>query len=725
MLRSLGVHVVWVRDYENAETQAELRQNGLWAMATPPRAVTAVGEVIPARDVSLAPLGEETAPILLWNLGTRVPAERQDDLFNWLEQVRNADRQYKRPLAVDVVGGDERLLSRRVPLLGLSRHVANTSLDYKQLREWLLQKRKLARPGSFVWTWVQTEPAPIHALNRQSTGVQPVILEPEQLRLQVYTALASGCRGIGYWKSVGFNEDRPGAQERRLALTQLNMELSLLAPFLATAKVDSNAQVPFKVDGSSSPTIGRSMIDFRNTPGGSWERDALLRERQYQLEREASLAEELEATIIRSDYGTVLLPIWYGSDAQFVPGQMAATKATVIVPPVSVTDAAFLVSTTSVHALPHKRVPGGMQIELSKFDQTAVVVITSDRTLIEVLRQKAETLAQASAETMLALARAKFERVVAIDEELQSLGAGQPDGPQIVSRSRQSLAEGAEALGRGQYKLAFEHAADSMQAMRILQRAHWNDAVRSLSSPLSSPHTLCFQTLPDHWRLMRRIAAEGDTGTNLLRSGDFEDFDTVVAEGWRHEQGDIPGVQAGAELYPSAKQGHYALRLGAVPLVGETPPAVLPASPVTMISPPLEVRSGQVLHVSGWVRVPRPIVGSLDGAVLYDSIAGPAASLRWTGASPGASQGASKGDSDSEWRRFLFLREVPQTGSYTLTLQLSGLGEVHFDDLRVVAFDPQTELAEPTPTAPGSNPLSYPLRLLDRLPRLNANPFRR
>jgi hypothetical protein len=434
----------------------------------------------------------------------------------------------------------------------------------------------------------------------------------------------------------------------------------------------------------------------------------------------------------------VLLPIWYGSDAQFVPGQMAAKKATVIVPPVSVTDAAFLVSTTSVHALPHKRVPGGMQIELSKFDQTAVVVITSDRTLIDVLRQKAESLAQASAETMLALARAKFERVVAVDEELQSLGASQPDGPQIVARSRQSLTEGAEALARGQFKLAYEHAADSMQAMRILQRAHWNDAVRSLSSPLSSPHTLCFQTLPDHWRLMRRIAAEGDAGMNLLRSGDFEDFDTVVAEGWRHEQNDIPGVQAGAELYPSARQGHYALRLGAVPLVGETPPAVLPASPVTMITPPLEVRSGQVLHVSGWVRVPRPIVGSLDGAVLYDSIAGPAAALRWTGASPHTSTSASTGASDAtsaasasdgasggEWRRFLFLREVPQTGSYTLTLRLNGLGEVHFDDLRVVAFDPQTELAEPPPAAPESNPLAYPLRLLDRLPRLNGNPFGR
>jgi hypothetical protein len=713
MLRTLGVNVVWIPNYEDAETLAELRQNGLWVMATPPRAVTAAGEVIAARDVSLAPLGEETAPVLLWNLGTRVPPERQDDLFNWIEQVRNADRLYKRPLAVDVVGGDERLLSRRVPLLGLSRHVANTSLDYKQLREWLLQKRKLARPGSFVWTWVQTEPAPIHAQSRRTTGEQPVVIEPEQLRLQVYTALAAGCRGIGYWKGTGFDADLPGTLERRLALTQINMELSLLAPFLATAKVDSNMQVPFQIEGPTAQPISRSTIDFRNTPGGVWERDALLRERQYALDRAASQSRELEATIIRSDYGTLLLPIWYGSDAQFVPGQMAAMKATVVVPPVSETDAAFLVSTTSVHALPHKRVAGGMRIELSKFDQTAAVVITSDRMLIDVLRQKAETLAQSSAETMLALARAKYERVVAVDQDLQSLGAGQPDGPQITARSRQSLAEAEEALGRGQYKLASEHAGDSMQALRILQRAYWNDAVRSLSSPLSSPHTLCFQTLPDHWRLMRRVAAEGDSGTNLLRSGDFEDFDTVVAEGWRHEQNEVPGVQAGAELYPSARQGHYAMRLAAVPLVGQTPPAVMPASPVTVTTPPMEVRSGQVLHVSGWVRVPRPITGSLDGAVLYDSIAGSAAALRWTGEAGG------------EWRRFLFLREVPQAGSYTLTLELAGLGEVHFDDVRVVAFDPQTELAEPTPTAPGENPLAYPLRLLDRLPRLNANPFRR
>jgi hypothetical protein len=44
-----------------------------------------------------------------------------------------------------------------------------------------------------------------------------------------------------------------------------------------------------------------------------------------------------------------------------------------------------------------------------------------------------------------------------------------------------------------------------MQLLRILQHAHWSDAAHRLYSPVSSPHTLCFQTLPDHWNMIARF----------------------------------------------------------------------------------------------------------------------------------------------------------------------------------------------------------------------------
>ncbi len=326
------------------------------------------------------------------------------------------------------------------------------------------------------------------------------------------------------------------------------------------------------------------------------------------------MAGDLEATIFRTDYGTLLLPIWYDREAQFVPGQMAANDAGIVVPFRDDSASAWEISTTAIRKLTYTRPPGGKRIVLKKFDQTAAVVITSDRNLIAQLRRKMETLAEPSAKFSIELAKAKLERVTKVDAELQSLGAGQPDAPQILTRSQQLIEFAEQSLRRKDYDGARQMATDAMQLQRILQRAHWEDAIRKLSSPVSSPHTICFQTLPDHWRMIARLGeSRMDNNNNLLRSGDFEDIDTMTVERWQHTQKPIDGVRAAAELYPQAKQGNYSLRLLSVPLPGKEIPAVLPQNPVTVTTPPVMVRSGQIVTVSGWVRVMTPISHSLDG----------------------------------------------------------------------------------------------------------------
>ena len=714
LLKELGLNVIGIPDYEDQAALQELRRQNLWAMATPPRAVDASGQVIDARDVSVLPFGAETRPILMWNLGTRVPASAKDELFAWVDQVQTADRNFDRPIAVEVIGGEERAMSRRVPLLGMSRHVANTTFSYKQKRDWFLEKRKLARMGSFEWTWIQTEPAPSLAAMTKHQGGHAVVMEPEQLRLQVYAAVAAGVKGLGYWKRTPFDDNAPGATERRLAITQLNLELSLLQPFLATGSVSSPSS--FSVDLPSAQAIRRGTVDFRNTADSLHERDAMLREQEYQRQRASRVGGELEATVIRSEYGKLILPIWYGTDAQFVPGQMAARNARIVVAGVDDFSSAWEVSPTKIVPLTGegqvKRGAGGLEITLKQFDQTSAIIITSDRELIDAMRRKVAQIAPQSASVCVALAREKLERVRRIDEELRSLGASQPDGPQILARSQEYVMMAEDALARGSYQAATEAAGRAMQLQRILQKAHWNDAVRSLPSPMSSPYTICYQTLPDHWRLMQRIGQSDFTSQeNLLRGGNFEDADTFFAAGGKHEGNDVPGVHAGADLYPSKQEGNYSLRLHALPIPQETPPEIMPASPVIIKTPPVSVKSGQVVHVSGWVRVPNTIQRSLDGAMLFDNIAGPASALRWNDA--------------SEWQQFFFLREVPETGPYVLTMQLTGLGEVQFDDLRIIAQDQQVVPApEPTPNESDS-PFSYPLKLLERLPKWNTNPFRR
>jgi hypothetical protein len=193
---------------------------------------------------------------------------------------------------------------------------------------------------------------------------------------------------------------------------------------------------------------------------------------------------------------------------------------------------------------------------------------------------------------------------------------------------------------------------------------------------------------------------------NLLRSGDFEDFDTMLVEGWQHAQREMDGIRANAELHPADRGGKYALRLWAFPEAGSEAPVVLTKSPVSVTSPPITVHGGQIVHIGGWVRVGSPIARTLDGVLLYDNLTGPAGAIRWT-------------DPTGGWQRFEMVREVHESGELRLTAALSGLGEIQFDDLHVIAHNPQVEPSAGPPrqaATPNDGPWSGPRRLLERIP---------
>ncbi len=122
----------------------------------------------------------------------------------------------------------------------------------------------------------------------------------------------------------------------------------------------------------------------------------------------------------------------------------------------------------------------------------------------------------------------------------------------------------------------------------------------------------------------------------------------------------------------------------------------------------MTVRAGQIVHISGWVRATSPTVGSLDGAMIYDSLHGAAGGLRWHEA--------------GGWQRFQMIREITQSGPFTLTFVLNGLGELQLDELRVVPHNPRPE-SNPSdkPPEPATPPTPRPsaLQFLNHLPKLN------
>ncbi|QGQ22898.1 hypothetical protein F1728_09520 [Gimesia benthica] len=695
-MKQAGLNVIWASQFDDYNFLGQLRSQGLWAMATPPRPQDSQGSFLPSRDATLIPFDEQTAPIIFWNLGTRIPGHQWNEIRSRVGQIQSADQQFKRPIMADVQG-KERQISREVSMIGSSPRILNSDISLLDYRQTLIEKTQVA-PGRFLWTWIQTEPTAANSQWRETANKLPIVVEPEQIRLQTYSALSAGCRGAGYWTTSRLDEtSATGALERKLAIEQLNLEIDLIEPWLAAGTVISH--VPFSLKQRETPQIGQLGADFKTAGKDRLIRDERLAEREMQLLREKQTAEELQAAVIQSEFGTLILPVWYRHDAQFVPDQMAGNDATIVIPGGNVSASVWEVSTTEIRNLDRKRVNGGVQIRIPKFDMTSIIIMTSDQGLIENLRRKIAGISAQSAEACVQMSSAKLKRCEQTNALLVNMGVSQIarlDGPAILERSRKLSAQAEQSLASKDYHRARLQARDAMQLLRILQRSQWREATHNFDSAVTSPYTIAYSTLPDHWRMIEQIGrSSGKIQSNLLRSGDFEDIDTMTAEGWKHKQNPITGTQAIAELYPrDRKSGNFSLRLLAAPINRGEVPAYIEDPLVKVTTPPLEVRSGQIVHITGWVKVSSPIIGHTEGATLEDSIMGPGGALHW--------------NAQSSWQKIDVIREVPRSETFTLSMYLYGLGAILFDDLRVIAYTPEPRLYQQTSgsESPSNSPLS-------------------
>jgi len=694
-LREIGINVVWVDDYQDRDHILELQQHGLWAMATPPRGSASAPDSSGKVVIKLDGFQQENPNpgILFWYLGTRIPGEAREIVDSQVRLVRSEDT-LQRPIFADIgKGGLERSYSRVLDGVGLTLHPLQTAYSTLDYRRFLSLKIRQLLPGTFVTTWIQTEIEPENGVLQSPLPV----VEPEQIRLLTWTALSAGVRGIGYWKSTSFDSTFPGARERELIIAIISQEIELLEPWLATRSVIEHRTVPIASTGSTDRTR-RFKPDENDVSGvGAIEqrqRAAQLRaDRQKQANTPARRG-SIELALIHGPNGQLLIPIWHDPETQFVPGQMATRNLDMVIPGIEDTATVWELSTTGVRTVPCTSSPSGKHIRLDRFDQVAALVVSTDPNWGNILRSRINTIKVRSAALWLELARARLERVRDVDRELQLLGVGQPDGPQLLDQAAMYIKaaerdyhrnvtmrpDSGQPTREGYPQSSLDvasirwNAEAALQALRILQRAHWNKAIEGRGSPLSSPYTACFQTLPEHWRLVRRIGSSPVTGIeNRLPSGDFEQTDSrqMVDEGWRNIQHELEGIRAAVEITTLQGSQNSILRMVSLKTTEGEPPITLPAPPLALETPPVNVVPGQIVHISGRIRIPYPVRSTLEGVTLSENLTG--TRLRWT-------------DADS-WQPFEMIREVTSDTDLKLRLTLHGLGEVWFDDLKIVVSD--------------------------------------
>src|SRR5262245_42444152 len=478
VLREAGFNTLFIGNTIDPALADEANREGLWlvpSLTIDPHDPEGAG-----RDASKLS-GEDN--LLFWYLGGDRRAIDSESVTRASQAVRSADSQ--RAIAADVWDGMW-TYSRHVDLLSAHRFPLMTSLELPQYRDWLNQRRLLGRNGSFFWTWLQTHlqdwflNAVVPEAVENNKFDDPIGPQAEQIRMLTYLALTSGCKGIGFW-SDRFLADSHHGRDRLLAIALLNQELSMLEPlFLGT--VDS----PLWIDTS---------------------------------------VRDVKAAVIRCDRGLLVLPLWLGKGAQYVPGQAATNRLTITVPQTPIGSEPWIVTAADVRTVPNpRRVVGGTEITLTEFDTSAAIVFTADMQLVQYWQNKIRTLMKPAAQFAYQLAAIEIDKVEKVQDQLAALAPAVPDAKSLMDDARRRLKEAAAHWEREDYRTAYRESLRAVRPVRILMRAQWESASKSLGpeAPVTaSPYAVSFFTLPKHWRFRSELE-RCSPGGNAVSDGDFE-----------------------------------------------------------------------------------------------------------------------------------------------------------------------------------------------------------
>jgi hypothetical protein len=717
-LRDAGFNTVWFDYTANPNLLKEAVDQGFWLVPTM-RVLDQDTRLASANDVrhEMERFTENDA-VIFWHLGGTMDFEQTGAVGRVAQFMKNVDPAH--PVTADVWAGLQPY-SRSLQLLGIHRWPLFTTLELSVYGEWLNQRRSLANPGVFLWTWVQTHmPDWYTYLLYDQSGTtpfkEPVGPQAEQIRLLTYTALGAGCRGLGFW-SDRFLADSHFGRDRLLSLALLNQELDLLEPLLIASQDDR----PEWIDTS---------------------------------------VEHVKAAVIRTSKGVLVLPMWLGQGAQFVPGQAAATKLTMLVPQIPQSHRAWEVTPADVRGLHTDRVVGGTRVTLPEFGLTAILLFTSDFTseasLIGRYQTQARSRRQLAAQWSYDMALYEIEKVVRLEKQLEKQGHTLPDAAQLIANAEARLKTTKQHWDNHMFSEAFHEAQRALRPVRILMRAQWDLAVKGLDTPVASPYAVSFFTLPKHWEFMDDVNKAIPT-PNVLPGGDFEIIPERVQETWRPEDPTIDDVELLAQrvseykvpMYPKKKawqpnpllkpntppppgalnpphkfaanqpdlkakdnmaaakgaadkgaaagpaknamvtelpqQGKQCLMLEIKPKNPLLPPKALERTLLALTSPVVHLQPGTLVQISGWIRIPEQITASADGALFYDSAGGEPLAIRLLDPTP--------------WKKFTLYRRVPDSGTLHVTVAMTGIGRVFFDDIRIEPLIPaeSTAAARPAP----------------------------
>ena len=561
------------------------------------------------------------APVLAWNLGEQISSDDLDHLERWERLVARHDPIDARPT---VLAPQLHTLesSRITDVVLVGRAVVGTKITVREHTAWLAQRQRLARPGTPLWSKIETQPSPRQLLQMAALSAQEKSTQEStyaQMTALTSAAMTIKARGFYFQSQASLTGQDPATRRRALALELTNLRLQLAEPWLATGKALAVAR-------STQP--------------------------------------QLSALVMRAERSHLLVPIWWSLDMNSTVHPRKAGPVSFIVPGVAESSEAFLVTLGGIRRLKHQRVTGGIRVSAQALPYDSFLMFSDDpRAISQVTRYLRRIAPHAT--------KVRRELVSFQLQEMTRLIDSMPDNDRwksLLRRAQSELTACDQYRTTNNFRQAYLRADAVELAINELEAEMQTAAggERSASLAILNHGPLA---LPDRLQL-HRMLARAPLSTNLLTGGGFENLSAMLDHGWRHQQLPMDDITTDVRLSPkSPHSGLYCLELEARPLDEATPISIVPTAPVWISSAPLQVRKGDLLEITGVVRLTQPLEATVDGLQILDSIGGPDMALRIHEA--------------VDWQPFRLIRAVTSDTQVTVTMALSGLGKAQIDDVAI------------------------------------------
>ena len=636
-LRQLGFNTLWMDSVPTDGQMIQAQEQGLWIICPPPltKQQWDVFTEEAARDYTPTFWGDKYYRVIAWNLGNlsqnSVSVEQTKLLCH---RIHECDREVVRPI---IAQADESLrdYSRQVDSLIIDRNPIYSSLDLIKYLRWHRDIPCLIQPGMPRICVVQTQPDAklVQSWKAMFSGETfPESIPYEQLQLTSFAAAGSGVRGLFFDSQTPLDSNNPDAQYRSRSLELLNSRLFVADSFFAA---------------------GTQSTPVKTSDDHLW---------------------FIMLTIPQK--GRLALPLYMPDYAQYSLAGRYSRSVTANMPNIPSTYNAYRLTPNGLEPLSVVRKAGRTDVTLESQVDWSMILMAQNSSVISSLYNRLRTYGKQSSVLFRDITANRLENFrpwfnpnKASKEEID-----------LFNRATEAINRSEWMISQNLWSESDKSICDAANALRILEFSYWTGIVGSRREPNFHPAAVSFRTMRLYhaWQQNMQNYKQGD---NLLPAGDFESLDEFMDANWALYLADDASSQVTAkgDINPMAAfSGKSGLRLTA-----QTPPglqnviALLDKSPVTILSPTVQVEPFETVKISCLVNLPQPLKCTVDGLKITDVQSGDVLARRVT--------------KTLGWQPIVMFRTADSEGKVQLCFELTGVGTAYVDNVKIIRIVPGSD----------------------------------